>query len=463
MKTVFRKFAFIYLLIFLFSFAVIVIGVRFSLERYFQEQIRDDILVRLKAYEELANRDANLTDSLSDHMHLLEVYTGVSMWVYDERGLVVIDDNLLEGIAPDNTQFLYDTQKVIGGTVVTTWVPVKHSLIVGAPLTIRGRTFAIFADVPMIQTEDTIARISVIIFVALLFSGCLALIFIYVVTYRISEEIALITHAASRISSGEFDRKIKSTGAVELTELAEAFNKMGDDLKKQEEMRRNFVSSFSHDIRTPLTTIKGYSSGILDGTIDKEKQDKYLSVVISECDRLLLMVNNLLDLAKIESGEFPLMMTDFDLSAMIVNVLDSFEQVIMNKNLKLEIDLAGDKVFAHGDISGMQRVVYNLIDNATKFVDENGTLTVKTELRDDKFFVGIGNTGVVLDEESRKKIWNRFEKLDASRGLEKRSSGLGLPIVKEIIRAHNERIDVYSNEEIGVVFIFTVSAQIFKR
>lgn len=460
---VFRKFAFIYLLIFLFSFAIIVIGVRFSLERYFQDQIRDDLLIRLKAYEELTNTGNTEISDLDEHMHLLELYTGVSMWVMDESGQVMLKEGLRERLAYDDDFFRREYEKVINGGVVATWVPVRHSLVIGSPLKIKGTGYAVFADIPMIQTEDTIARISVIIFVALLFSGILALIFIYVVTYRISEEIELITHAASRISSGEFDRKIKSTGAVELTELAEAFNKMGDDLKKQEEARQNFVSSFSHDIRTPLTTIKGYSSGILDGTIDREKQDKYLSVVVSECDRLLIMVNNLLDLAKIESGELVLMMTDFDLNSLIVNVLDSFERKIVEKNLKLEIDFSSEKVFAHGDISSIQRVIYNLLDNATKFVEEEGTITIKTELRDDKFFVGIGNTGAVLDEQSRKKIWNRFAKLDASRGLEKRSSGLGLPIVKEIIKAHNERIDVYSNEEVGVLFIFTVSAQIFKE
>ncbi|MDO4753523.1 MAG: HAMP domain-containing sensor histidine kinase [Bacillota bacterium] len=463
MKTVFRKFAFIYLLIFLFSFAIIVIGVRFSLERYFLDQIREDILTRVKAYEKLANSESTDAFSLGEHLSLLEVYTGVSMWVIDEHGDIVVDEDVSEKLTPDEVLFEKEYPRVLRGEKLAIWVPVRHSLVIGAPVVVKSHRYAIFADVPMIQTEDTIARISVIIFVSLLFSGVLALVFIYIVTYRISEEIEQITRAASRIAAGEFDSKIKTSGAVELADLANAFNKMGDDLKKQEEARQNFVSSFSHDIRTPLTTIKGYSSGILDGTIDREKQDKYLSVVVSECDRLLIMVNNLLDLAKIESGELSLMMTDFDLKSMIVNVLDSFEQKIIEKELRLEIDFSSENVLAHGDFSGMQRVVYNLIDNATKFVNVGGTLSVKTELRGDTYFVGIGNTGVVLDDESRVKIWNRFAKLDASRGIEKNSSGLGLPIVREILKAHNQRIDVYSNEDIGVVFIFTVSAQIFKE
>lgn len=442
---------------------MIVVGIRFALEKYFINQIREDVLNRVAAYEKMANSPSAYAAGSDLYVNLLEIYTGVSLWILDESGNLRLNDGTEEYMMPEEILFEKEYPRVFRGENISLFLPESHSLLVGTRVIIMGSKYAVFAEVPMIRTEDTIARISVIIFVSLLFSGVLALVFIYVITYKISEEIGLITNAASQMSSGEFDGKIKTSASMELAELARAFNKMGDDLKKQEEARQIFVSSFSHDIRTPLTTIKGYSSGILDGIIDKDKQDKYLSVVVSECDRLLLMVNDLLDLARIEAGELTFAMTDFDLKALIINVLDSFEQKIIKKELKLELDLSGDSVLAHGDFQALHRVVYNLIDNATKFVNVGGTLSVKTELRNDQYFVGIGNTGVVLDEESRKKIWDRFAKLDASRGLEKNSSGLGLPIVKEIIKAHNQRIDVYSNEEIGVVFIFTVSAQIFKE
>lgn len=428
-------------------------------------QIREDILSRVAAYEKLVNGESTSTYvfSLKEHINLLEVYTGVSMWVIDEDGSIVVDEEVREKLTPDEVVFEREYPRVLRGENLAFWVPGKHSLLIGAPIKVKGRHYAIFADVPMIQTEDTIARISIIVFVSLLFSGILALFFIYIVTYRISGEIEQVTKAASRISSGELDCKIKTTGSEELADLANAFNKMGENLKKQEEARQNFVSSFSHDIRTPLTTIKGYSLGILDGTIESEKQDKYLSVVVSECDRLLVMVNNLLDLAKFESGVLSLMMTDFDLKSLIVNVLDSFEQKIIEKDITLDIDFCNQKLLAHGDVSGIHRVVYNLLDNATKFVNTGGTISIKTELKGDHYYVGIGNTGVVLDEESCNKIWNRFAKLDASRGVEKKSSGLGLPIVKEILKAHNQGIEVYSNDSLGVMFIFTLSAQIFKE
>jgi signal transduction histidine kinase len=201
---------------------------------------------------------------------------------------------------------------------------------------------------------------------------------------------------------------------------------------------------------------------MLDGTIEQDKQERYLKIVLNESDRLIKMINDLLDLSKMESGALVLNKTDFDMNEMILNVLDNFEQKILEKQIKLTIDLTKDKVLAHGDYTAIHRVVYNLLDNATKFVDEDGSISIRTELRADKLYVGISNTGRVLSPKELELIWDRFTKLDKSRGLEKKSSGLGLSIVKEIVKAHHEQIDVFSNEEIGVAFIFTVSTQIFK-
>ena len=113
-------------------------------------------------------------------------------------------------------------------------------------------------------------------------------------------------------------------------------------------------------------------------------------------------------------------------------------------------------------MASIQRVIYNLMDNATKFVNLDGDISIRTEFKNDKIYVGISNSGNILSPKELSMIWDRFTKLDKSRGLEKKSSGLGLSIVREIVKAHNEKIEVYSNEDVGVAFIFTVATQIFK-
>ncbi len=469
MKTFFRRFSFIYLLIFLVAFGVIVVATRLLLERHFVERAKNQTVARLQNFETLVNKNGMNMEMLREQFGVIDAYMGSTTIIVDcNQDVQGNERNLKEVFSYDKEGIIKDYYRVLNGEIIAVKrvVLFEHyahpKLRIGFPMTLHGSIYVIFVMIPFDQVEDTITRISIVVLLVLVFSGILALVFIYLMTKQISNELDLITRSANEIGSGAFDEKIKMSSTEELSNLAYAFNNMAKNVKHHEQARRSFYSSFSHDIRTPLTTIKGYSVGMLDGVIDKADHERYLKFVVSECDRILVMANDLLDLAKIESGDVGLSMEDFDLNVLMLNVLDSFEKIIHDKRIEVEIEWCHDKVLAHGDYSGIQRVVYNLLDNATKFVNEGGTISIKSELRGDTFYVGIGNTGRVLDDDEKKRIFNRFEKLDTSRGLGK-SSGLGLAIVKEIVKAHNQKIDVYSNDEIGVVFIFTISAQIFKK
>lgn len=475
MKSIFRRFVFIYLALFVISFGLIVVGVRFVLDRYFFDLTTRQITTRVLNYQAILTKqyEGNLDpEVLNEQLFMLAGYTGSSLMIIDEDGHVYGEgSNLNEKFTGSNAEIKDEINYVINGGVTNkrfSYVSDSsgrrmNMVRVGVPLRVGSEKYAVFANVSTGEIEDTITRVSVILLLTLFASGSIAIVLIFVITSKMSKEIKNVSISAGLVASGRFDSKIRSETVDELSELADSFNKMADDIMKQENARRNFISGFSHDIRTPLTTIKGYTTGILDGTIDRHNQEKYLNIVVSECDRMINMSNNLLELAKFEAGELPLEKTDFDLNSVIANVLDSFESKIKQKQIDMVIDLSDEQVYAHADVAGIQRVIYNLLDNATKFVEQGGTISVRTELINQSFYIGIGNSGKVLSPEERQRIWNRFEKLDISRGLEKSSSGLGLSIVREIIRAHGERIDVYSNEDIGVAFIFTVSAQIFTR
>lgn len=471
MKTIFHKFAFIYILIFLISFILIIIGVRTVLDIYFVSHETELIIKRVSNYEELVNSKYVNTISLNvlqEQVMLLDGYTGANIWLFTEDGKLYSTE--LDRADMDLSAFPdlpNEIQKVFTGETTSKEVLYKdlykeRMLRVGYPFNVGDTTYAMFINVPMPEIEDTISKVSVIIFVSLALSGILAVILIFLITRRMGYEINVINDSARYIAEGNFEKKIIINRKDELGELAESFNVMADELNRQENTKRMFISSLSHDLRTPLTTIKGYTQGILDGTIEGDKQDRYLKIVLNESDRLIKMINDLLDLSKMESGALVLNKTDFDINELILNVLDNFEQKIIEKNVKLTIDLSKDKVLAHGDYTSIHRVVYNLLDNSTKFVEPEGSISIRTELRGDKLYVGVSNTGKVLTPKELEMIWDRFTKLDKSRGLEKKSSGLGLSIVKEIIKAHHEKIDVFSNEDIGVAFIFTLSTQIFK-
>lgn len=471
MKTIFHKFAFVYILIFLISFILIIVGVRTVLDIYFVNHETDLIVKRVSNYEELVNSryiNSISLNLLQEQIMLLDGYTGANIWLFTEQGDLYTTE--VDRIMIDTTKYndlSTDLASVFRGETTSREVFNEEMysdrvLRVGYPFTVGEARYAMFINVPMPEIEDTISKVSIIIFISLSFSGLLAVLLIFFITKRMGYEIQVINEAAEYIAEGNFEKKIIINRKDELGQLAQSFNLMADKLNQQEKTKRMFISSLSHDLRSPLTNIKGYTRGILDGTIDVSKQDRYLNIVSNESDRLIKMINDLLDLSKIESGTLVLDKTDFDLNEVILNVLDSFEQKIVEKRIKLTVDLAHEKVKAHGDYASIQRIIFNLIDNATKFVEEDGSISVRTELKGDKYFVGISNTGNILSKTELEQIWDRFTKLDKSRGMEKKSSGLGLSIVKELIKAHHEEIEVYSNEDVGVAFIFTVSTQIFK-
>ena len=148
--------------------------------------------------------------------------------------------------------------------------------------------------------------------------------------------------------------------------------------------------------------------------------------------------------------------SDFDLHQVLLQAADTFEERIDQKHLNLIFDLEKQSPLVHGDSYQISRVITNLIDNAVKFAEDGGTLQLKTEKKGSKLLVGVRNTGQPIPEDRLHQIWVRFSKLDVSRGRDKQSSGLGLAIVREILRAHGEKIDVYSNEYIGTLFIFSL-------
>ena len=469
MKTIFHKFAFLYIMIFLIAFILIIIGVRSVLDYYFVSHENELIIKRVTNYEKLVNSKYVNTISLTvlqEQIMLLDGYTGANIWLFEENGSIYTTDTERDFLdVKKYPQLAQDLKDVFEGETTKREVQYQGTdrmLRVGYPFHVGDTVYAMFINVPMPEIEDTISKVSVIIFISLAISGVLAVSLIFLITRRMGYEINGINESAKFISKGNFEKKIIINRKDELGELAESFNKMADELNRQENTKRMFISSLSHDLRTPLTTIKGYTQGIIDGTIDADKQDRYLNIVLNESDRLIKMINDLLDLSKMESGALVLNKTDFDINEMILNVLDNFEHKIIDKRVKLTIDLMKEQVLAHGDYTAIHRVIYNLLDNATKFVEEDGSISIRSELRGEKLYIGISNSGRVLNEKELSQIWDRFTKLDKSRGLEKKSSGLGLSIVKEIVKAHNEKIDVFSNEDIGVAFIFTLSTQIFK-
>ena len=265
-----------------------------------------------------------------------------------------------------------------------------------------------------------------------------------------------ILDAAKTYSTGDYRKQITTRRNDELSYIANTLNYMATELDTLEEDQKKFISNVSHDFRSPLTSIKGYVEAIKDGTIPVEMQGKYLDIILFETERLTKLTHDLLDLNQMGHGSMRLDLSDFDINQMIRTTIMTFEGTCQKKGLSFDLVLTEEHLYVHADFSKIQQVLYNLIDNATKFSHNNTAIKIETNLRNDKVFVSVKDHGIGIPQDSIKKIWDRFYKTDQSRGKDKRGTGLGLAIVKEIINEHHEHINVISTEGVGTEFTFSI-------
>lgn len=283
-----------------------------------------------------------------------------------------------------------------------------------------------------------------------------AFVVLVLFTYVVYIPIRRITKAADQYAAGNFDTRINIHSNDEIGYLAASLDYMANELNTLEDDQKKFVSNVSHDFRSPLTSIKGYVEAMLDGTIPVEMQDKYLNIILFETERLNKLTKSLLELNKFGSHGTILDITDFDINYTIRMTAQTFEGTCTEKHISFNLILTGEELFVSADMSKIQQVLYNLIDNALKFSHEDSAITIETTEKNDKIFVSVKDTGIGIPKDSIKKIWERFYKSDLSRGKDKKGTGLGLAIVKEIIQAHGENINCISTEGVGTEFIFTL-------
>lgn len=265
-----------------------------------------------------------------------------------------------------------------------------------------------------------------------------------------------ITGVAKSYAKGDFEPVVEVHSNDELGLIANTMNFMANELNTLEEDQRKFISNVSHDFRSPLTSIKGYVEAMQDGTIPPELQGKYFDIILFETRRLTKLTQGILDLNRYGHRGIRLDLADFDINQMIRNTILTFEGTCEKKGLTFDLVLTGQELFVTADMTKIQQVLYNLIDNATKFSHNNSTIKIETSIKNEKVLISVKDSGIGIPADSVNKIWDRFYKTDLSRGKDKKGTGLGLSIVKEIIQAHDQHINVISTEGVGTEFIFTL-------
>ena len=287
---------------------------------------------------------------------------------------------------------------------------------------------------------------------AILFSIIIALF----LSRRIAKPISDMTKKAEKLAEGNYNVQFTTTGIKEIDELANTLNYLEQEVSKTDEYRRDLMANVSHDLKTPLTMIKAYAEMIRDITLDnKEKTKENLNVIIDETDRLNILVNDILELSKLQNNQDNLNIKKFDIVELINDILKRYQIIKETENYNLILE-SPSSIIVKADKKRISQVIYNLINNAINYTGDDLTVTIRITENAKDCKIEIIDTGKGIDEKDLTNIWNRYYKKEKNHKRNVVGTGLGLSIVKNILEQHHFKYGVNSIKDKGTTFYFQV-------
>ena len=453
-----------YILIGILGFFLVTFVGSHLLEERLEKSITSDIYQTAHRIAESDLVRHNITsanvDSVQSSLSLAANYPDTIIWIINSNGQIILSTRKdispdhpidLDGFDPaswgSNYYQIGDFYGYFHDSRLSTIAPITEHL------NTRGYVAVHYLMSDLYQSRSSLLWIIQLLFVITYLMTAVLFLFY---SFYIRKPLYAITKGASEFANGNLSYQIPVKSENELGYLASNLNYMADKLNRNGEYQRQFISNISHDFRSPLTSIKGYVEAMIDGTIPVEMQEKYLKIISYEAERLEKLTRGLLTLNELDIHKRMLNIQDFDINQIIKSTAASFEGTCTTRQILLELILSGQTLYAHADLEQIQQVLYNLLSNAIKFSPDHSTITIETTEKNGKIFVSVKDHGIGIPKSSLNKIWERFYKIDRSRGKDQKGTGLGLAIVKEIISAHGQHINVISTEGVGTEFIFTL-------
>ncbi len=310
--------------------------------------------------------------------------------------------------------------------------------------------------------EGYIVETTVIgLLITLVFTGIIGLILFAFLTRRIRK----MSKVVNEFENGKLDKRVPEKSGDELGYLANSFNKMADtivanmeDLKKTDDLRRELVANVSHDLRSPLATIKGYleTIQIKDGNLSEEERQKYMSIILNITENLEKLAEQLFELSKLDMRDTATYLEPFSIADLVQDVLMKYKPVAETSNINLEVRLPESLPQVYADVGLIERVLSNLMENALRYTPQEGRITIEISQEQDNMRVAVEDTGCGIEEDELPHIFDRFYRVEKSRARATGGSGLGLAIVKKIMEIHNTSISVDSQVNVGTRFSFTL-------
>lgn len=464
-QALFSNFLIKILLLGIFNFIFIYVGGSYLIEQYLEEYTSStlyDAAYGLSEHETIRdNLSTYNLDAVQNSLSALAAYQDTEIWILNNKNQIIVSSK--QKISPSspvdignfdpaswegNYYQVGDFYGHFSRPMLSITVPITSEKTLKGYIAIHYRMDSLY------QRRSKILEITMLLFF-MMYSVYILLTMHF--RSRIQKPLNQVIKGAAEFAGGNLTYVIPVERSDEMGYLADTLNYMADKLNQNGTYQHNFIANVSHDFRSPLTSIKGYVEAMLDGTIPPEMQEKYLRIISSESSRLEKLTQKLLTLNSLEGQKHLLQKQIFDINEIIKTTAATFEGICTSRMIRLELILDKQELFTRADPEQIKQVIYNLLDNAIKFSDDNSSIILETTEENEKIFVSVKDFGKGIPKRSLSRIWDRFYKIDASRGKDKTGTGLGLSIVKEIINNHGENIDVISTEGVGTEFIFTLS------
>lgn len=429
-------------------------GYRDALDRNTLQRQADQVLFGVSQF---AERNSNPL-AVSRYLERQSEETGALVFILDAEGLVVAD--LSPGAEFVDLQLPVRLSDVRGRP--TTWIPgVVEAGDESLPFLARlvtfdrfGRAAFVAVAVPDTGNSGVVDDLAPRLLISGLAGLMVALIVGLAITRSVYRPLQNLTNAVGAIGRGRYDTRVPVEGPAETQALARAVNRMTEQVEENEATLQQFMADVSHELRTPLTSIRGFTQSLVDGTVQSDEQRRRsASVIDDEARRMLRLVEELLDLSRMQAGEFQLQRERVDPGELLAHVHDVFSQRVVDAGIELVVEAPTSLPTVEVDFDRMVQVLTNLVDNAIQYTPE-GSVTIAARREGSVLSLLVRDTGEGIAAEDLALLFDRFYRGQST--ARRRGTGLGLAIAREIVRAHGGEMEAHSAVGVGTTFRITL-------
>ncbi|QRG68440.1 sensor histidine kinase [Brevibacillus choshinensis] len=473
-KSIFRRLLFSFL-------ATVVIGLGISgllISLFAREYIYDSkeeemlrmakkVNVAIQGYDRVSKR-------LIDQLVMLDEAFDTRIWLFDKNGKIVATSTKDE-VFTGKAVAVSIASNVLKGKNAVTELQIEGledpMLSVSVPWGEGEKVYGgIILHAPIEGIEKTFGQMRETILWATLFGVLLSTAMVSYLSWSISRPLRTIERTAAEIGRGNYAERVSVDTSDEIGDVAHTINTMAEKLERVEQerhhleqVRNDFLANVSHELRTPLTAMQGFLEALQDGLVeDEEARQKYYAVMYTETMQVNRLVDDLMDLMKLENNEVNLAKFPVDVAEIMNKVAFSFRAEAEEKGLALVVDVENDLPKIYADRDRVAQILKNFVKNAVKFT-EHGEIRLSAAAEEQYIKIQVADTGMGISQDDIHRIWERFFKVDRGRSKNNKGTGLGLAIVKELVERHEGKWKVESEPGVGSTFTVWLPTMGFYR